>query len=45
MTESYRETLHQPKFSALMDLGLLRRRSPSYGRFESDLAAALKLSR
>ena len=44
MTESYRETLHQPKFSALMDLDLLRRRSPSYGRFEDDLAAALKLN-
>jgi antitoxin (DNA-binding transcriptional repressor) of toxin-antitoxin stability system len=30
MTEPYRETIHQPAFSQLMDLTVARRRSPSF---------------
>ena len=45
MTQSYRETHHQRKFSALMDLDRLRRTSPSYARFEDNLLAALNQDR
>ena len=41
MTESYRETLHQARFSAVMDLAQARGRSPSFAAFEADLLAAL----
>ncbi|WP_226345583.1 DUF4276 family protein [Agilicoccus flavus] len=42
MTESYTETIHQPAFSAVMDLEAARSRSRSFRRFCDRLHTALQ---
>lgn len=42
MTDSYSETRHQARFSAVMSLDAARRRSPSFARFEQELVDALR---
>ncbi|AYD89536.1 DUF4276 family protein [Actinomyces lilanjuaniae] len=41
MTESYKETLHQVRFTGVMSLEAARGRSPSFAAFEHDLLVAL----
>ncbi|SDN19351.1 protein of unknown function [Actinomyces ruminicola] len=42
MTESYKETLHQARFTGVMSLEAARTRSPSFAAFERALLTALE---
>lgn len=44
MTEKYRETLHQAKLTAQVDLDLVAQRSPSFARFRNELQNALAIA-